>query len=129
MISYYYRSVREEQLKKTDKFRTGSWVNVEAPTRAELELLADKFDLDRDLLADALDPDEIPRSEVEGDIVYVYMRYAYLKNDIVETDPVLLAIGPKFVASVSQHALPNLERLMGSRDLVTTQRAKLLLLL
>jgi magnesium transporter len=129
MISYYYRSVREEQLKKMEKFRTGSWINVEAPTRAELELLVDKFGLDGDLLADALDPDEIPRSEVEGDIVYVYMRYAYRKNDIVETDPVLLAIGPKFVVSVSAHVLPNMERLMGSRDLVTTQRAKLLLLL
>lgn len=129
MISYYYRSVREEQLKKLDKFRTGAWINAIAPTSQELEMLHAKYGLDTDLLTDALDPDEIPRSEVEGDVVYVYMRYAYRRDDTVETDPVLLAIGPKFVASISRHELPNLERLQASKDLVTTQRAKLLLLL
>ncbi|HEY2004186.1 MAG TPA: magnesium transporter CorA family protein [Candidatus Saccharimonadia bacterium] len=129
MISYYYRSVREEMLNKLDKFRTGTWINVEAPTREELEYLQDKFGLDAALLTDALDPDEIPRSEVEGEVVYVYMRYAYRRNEMVETDPVLLAIGPKYVVTISRHELPNLDRLKGSKDVVTTQRAKLLLVL
>jgi magnesium transporter len=129
MISYYYRSVREEKVAKLDTFRTGTWIHAEAPTREELDLLRDKFKLDADLLVDALDPDEIPRIEVEDDIVYVYMRYAYRQGDTVETDPVLLAIAPRFVVSVSRHALPNFERLIVSRDIVTTQRAKLLLLL
>jgi len=127
MISYHYRSVHEEELKKLDKFRTGAWIHAVAPTREEMEHLQTRFGLDADLLADALDPDEIPRSEVEGEIVYVYMRYSFRRDDTVETDPVLLAIGPKFVATVSRHELPNLDRLRGSKDLVTTQRAKLLL--
>src|SRR5918912_464593 len=129
MIGYYYRTASEERLEKLANFRTGAWINVEAPTREELELLTSKHGLDPDLLSDALDPDEIPRTEIEGDIVYVYMRYAYRKEDTVETDPVLLAIGPKFVASVSRHSLPKAERLLASKDLVTTQRSKLLLLL
>ena len=129
MIGYYYRTVREERLAKLANFRTGAWINVEAPTREELELLTSKYGLDPDLLNDALDPHEIPRTEIEGDILYVYMRYAYRKEDTVETDPVLLAIGPKFVASVSRHSLPNVERLLASKDLVTTQPAKLLLML
>jgi magnesium transporter len=129
MISYYYRSVREDQVAKLDKFRTGTWIHAEAPTREELELLHDKYGLDSDLLGDALDPDEIPRIEVEEGIVYIYMRYAYRRGDTVETDPVLLAIAPKFVVSVSRHELPKFERLLASRDIVTTQRAKLLLLL
>jgi magnesium transporter len=129
MIGYYYRAVCEERLEKLAHFRIGAWINAEAPTREELELLSSRYGLDHDLLSDALDPDEIPRTEIEGDIVYVYMRYAYRKDDTVETDPVLLAIGPKFVASVSRHSLPKVERLLASKDLVTTQRSKLLLLL
>jgi magnesium transporter len=76
-----------------------------------------------------LDPDEIPRIEAEGDVVYVYMRYAYRRGEAVETDPVMLAVGPNFVASVSRHPLPNLERLANTPELFTTQRAKLLLLI
>lgn len=106
MISFYYRSVREEQLKKLDKFRVGSWIVAEAPSREELEQLTEKFGLDTDLLMDALDPDEIPRSEVEGEVVYVYMRYSYRRDDTVETDPVLVAIGPKFVVTVSRRPCP-----------------------
>ncbi|MDB5178816.1 MAG: mg2 transporter protein CorA family protein magnesium transporter [Patescibacteria group bacterium] len=129
MISYFYRSVREEQLAKLPKFRTGAWVYAENPTEDELAHLTSKFKLDVDLLKDALDPDEIPRIEVEDDIVYMYMRYSYRRGDVVETDPVLLAVGPNFVASISRRALPDVERLQTNKQLFTTQRAKLLLLL
>jgi magnesium transporter len=129
MITYYYRSLQNEQLSKLDKFRTGSWIDVEAPSKNELEFLKDKFKLDSDMLTDALDPDEIPRIELEDGIVYVYMRYAFRKGEAVETDPVLLTVGPNFVATVSRTPLPNLEKLLHSSSLVTTQRAKLLLVL
>ena len=69
MISYYYRSVREDKLSKLENFRTGSWIYAEAPTKEERDLLTEKFGLDADLLGDALDPDEIPRSEAEGEVV------------------------------------------------------------
>ena len=127
MISYFYRSVREDKLSKLENFRTGSWIYAEAPTREERELLTEKFGLDDDLVGDALDPDEIPRSESEGDVVYVYMRYSYRRGDIIETDPVLVAVGPNFVVTVSRHALPNLQRLVAG--VVTTQRAKLMLVI
>jgi len=127
MISYYYRSVREDKLSKLENFRTGSWIYAEAPTKEERDLLTEKFGLDADLLGDALDPDEIPRSEAEGEVVYSYMRYSYRKGDTVETDPVLVAVGPNFVATISRHALPNLQRLLAV--VVTTQRAKLMLLI
>lgn len=129
MIKYFYRTVREDKLAKLDKFRTGSWIYAESPTADELAILTEKFNLEADLLTDALDPDEIPRIEVEGEIVYVYMRYAYRRGDVVDTDPVLLAVGPNFVATVVRHELPGLERFLATAVLYTTQRAKLLLLL
>jgi magnesium transporter len=129
MINYYYRSLEDAKLTQLDTFRTGSWVHVEAPGKDELGLLVEKFKLDPDLLRDALDPDEIPRIELEDGIAYVYMRYAYRRGDAVETDPVLLAVGPNFVATVTRHALPGLDRFMAMPALFTTQRVKLLLMI
>ena len=33
MISYHYRSVHEEELKKLGKFRTGAWIHAVAPSQ------------------------------------------------------------------------------------------------
>jgi len=127
MITYFYRNVREEKLLEAARFRTGAWVHVEAPTEEELRTLAAKFKLDHDLLNDALDPNEIPRIELDEDILYIYMRYANRAGNQVTTSPVLLVVGPKFVASISRASIPDLSRLTRAADLFTTQRAKLLL--
>jgi magnesium transporter len=127
MITYFYRSVREEKLTQIKRFRAGSWLHAEAPTDEDLKILTEKFGLDTDLLNDALDPDEIPRIEAEDDIIYVYMRYATRSGSHVSTHPVLLVVSPKFVASIARTGLPDFGRLSSSSQLFSTQRAKLLL--
>lgn len=127
MITYHYRSLRDDKLTKQLAFRTGALVVVEAPVPDELKLLEETFGLDPDLLTDALDPDEIPRIDYDNDILYLYMRYSYRRGDVVETDPALLAVGPNYVAVISRRPLTGLERLLSSPQLYTTQRAKLLL--
>lgn len=129
MITYHYRSLQDEKVAKLDDFKSGSLVVAESPNGDELKLLASRFKLDPDLLADALDPDEIPRIDVDEGILYVYMRYSYRKGEVVETDPILLAVGPTFVAAVSRRQLTGLDRVLSSSALYTTQPAKLLLLL
>src|SRR5207245_2024434 len=108
MITYFYRNIRDDQMVQLSKFRPGTWIHAEAPTADEIELLKTKFNLDEDLLKDALDPDEIPRIEIEDENVYVYMRYATRSGDQVSTNTVLIVIGPKFVATVSPTTLPTL---------------------
>jgi magnesium transporter len=127
MITYKYRSVRDKKLSAVEVFKAGSLVVVEEPTADELKYLESRFKLDADLLNDALDPDEIPRIDVEDDITYIYMRYSYRKDDVVETDPVLLALGPTFVGIVSMRQLPGLEKFLSTPLLITTQRVKMLM--
>ena len=129
MITYYYRSLHDEKILKPEIFKVGSLVVAETPDQAELKLLESRFNLDPDLLADALDPDEIPRIDSDQGILYVYMRYAYRKGDIVETDPILVSVGPTFVAVVSRRQLTGLDRLLSVPSTHTTQHAKLLLIL
>jgi len=129
MITYQYRDPKDEKLIKSEAFRDGSLIVVESPTSDELNQLESRFKLDLDLMTDALDPDEIPRIDVDEDILYVYMRYSERNGEVVETDPVLLAVGPTFVASISKSPVTGLDKLMNSREFITTERAKLLLLL
>lgn len=129
MISYLYRPAGETKLSKLEAFQPKSLVLAEAPSADELKVLEQKFKLDPDLLADALDPDEIPRVDADNDLLYIYMRYSYRRGDVVDTDPVLIVVGRDFVGIVVRRQLPGLERLANSAMFVTTQRAKLLLLL
>jgi len=127
MITFFYRNVREAALTTAEQFRPGTWIHAEVPTEDELARLSSEFGLDADLLNDALDPEEIPRVELDGDNVYVYTRFATRNGAQVATNSLLLVVTPKFVASITRVPLPDLARLTATADLYTTQRPKLLL--
>ncbi len=129
MINYYYKSLRTEAVKELDEYKRGSWVYVEAPSEDELDYLTSKFDLDRGILQDALDENEMPRLEKEGEISYIFVRFA-LTNDEGElvTMPLLFVFGKELLMTVSLVRLPSLAAFVqGKIDFATTQRAKLVL--
>lgn len=129
MISYLYKSLRSTELKQLEDYRRGTWVYVEDPTNDEVALLADKFKLELGYLEDALDEEEQPRLEREGDQIYLFCRFAYRKsNGEVDTAPVLIIFGGEYVIMVSREHVPAVDRFMRGRiEFATTQRAKLVL--
>ena len=129
MIKYYYRSLRRQTIQELDDYRRGTWVYAEAPSEEELAQLAQKFDLEPGNLQDALDEDEMPRLEKEGDQVYIFVRFAF-KNREGEliTKPLLFVLASEAVITIAPVPLPSLDRfLRGKVDFATTQRAKLVL--
>ena len=129
MIKYYYKSLRSQQVKELDDYQRGCWVYAEAPSEKELQHLAKKFKLEIGHLEDALDVDEMPRLEREGDQSYIFVRFAY-KNEEEElvTVPLLFIFGNDILITVSSVRLPSLDMfLRGKIDFATTQRAKLVL--
>lgn len=129
MISYYYKDVRSSDLLILDKHRAGAWVCVEHPTSKELDFLSEKFHLDSGHLSDALDMEEMPRIEREGDSLYVFLRYAYAEDDLeLSTAPILIVLSPKAVITVTVNSTPRLQQFMSGRlDFSTTQKNKLFL--
>lgn len=129
MIRYYYKDVRSTELLVLDKHRAGSWICVEQPTAEEIDFLADKFALDPGHLSDALDSEEMPRLEREGDTVYVFLRYAYVQDDLdLSTAPLLIILSPKAVITVALHTMPRLQHFTNGRvEFSTTQKTKLFL--
>ncbi|KKQ80202.1 MAG: Mg2 transporter protein CorA family protein, partial [Candidatus Daviesbacteria bacterium GW2011_GWA1_38_7] len=130
MINIYYRNIKEKALHKLDEFRAGSWIYVEKPTQEEIDQLTKDFGLDEGLLRDATDLFEVPRLEVEDDIVYIYTRFPFSENEQILTSPVLIAAGGNFVLTISDRPLPGLERFLEHKiDFYTTQKVKFLLIL
>ncbi|HEX8762801.1 MAG TPA: magnesium transporter CorA family protein [Candidatus Saccharimonadales bacterium] len=129
MIKYYYKSLRSQQVQELSEYKRGSWVYVEAPTEEEVGFLVDKFKIDEGHVQDALDEDEMPRLEKEGDQSYIFVRYAY-KNSEAElvTVPLLFIFSDDIVITISLVRLPCLEKfLSGKVEFATTQRAKFIL--
>jgi magnesium transporter len=131
MIKYYFKSIRSGRVQELEQYKPGSWVCVEAPSHAEIEQLAQKFSLEQGHLQDALDEDEMPRLEKEGDQSYIFVRFAYKTPDgELITAPLLFVFSSDLVITVSQVPLPSLNAfLSGKISYATTQRAQLILLI
>lgn len=129
MITYLYKSLRTDELQKLAEYRPGTWVHAEAPTEDEVAELITRFKLEPGHLEDALDQDEQPRLEREGDQFYLFTRYAYRKNNNeVDTAPALIIFGGEYVIMVSQGHVPAVDSFLRGRiAFATTQRAKLVL--
>jgi magnesium transporter len=129
MIKYYYKSLRSESLSELEDYKRGTWIYVEAPSEEELGQLAAKFKLDEGILQDALDENEMPRLEKEGDVSYIFVRFAMINGDgELDTVPLLFVFGAELLMTVSLVRLPPLAGILqGKLDFATTQRAKLVL--
>lgn len=131
MIKYFYKSLRSAAVKELKEPQRGSWIHAEAPSREEVEELVKRFGVELGFLEDALDEDEMPRLEREGDQSYMFVRYPY-KNDEGEMDtaPLLIVFDSEMVMTVSLLHLPAVDALLKRpAPFATTQRTKLILLL
>lgn len=129
MITYYYKNIRSKKLTVLDQFKSGAWVCVESPTIEEIQYLTDTFQLDAGTMNDILDEDEMPRLDNEGDLTYIFVRYAYTdEHNELTTAPLLFVIGKDTFITVALKQLPRLQRFIeGKIDISTTQRTKLFL--
>ena len=130
MIRHYYKSLRTQAVKELDAPKRGSWVYVEAPSLKELEQLAADYNLELGHLEDALDEEELPRLEKEGDHSYIFVRFSYKNADgMIATAPLLFIFAENLLITISLVRPPFLDKFFaGKVEYATTQRAKLLLL-
>ncbi len=131
MIKFIERKAKA-RTKELNEFRRGSWIYAEAPSDVEMDLLREKFNLDAGHLQDALDEDEMPRLEREGEHLYLFTRFPYQdSNSQLETATVLLVLSKEFLLSLSTKPLPRLESLMGDEityETANTEQVMLLIL-
>jgi len=125
MINIYHSTARERKLAAIDSARAGSWVHVVEPTEKELEEIAREFDLDKDVLMDAIDPHEAPRVEESEGATYVFCRYCRPADPDIPTEPMLIIYIEKNIITVMRSADDILDRLInGQVPILTTQKTK-----
>lgn len=127
MITYYFRTIKDTELKVIPEARTGVWIHVTKPTSEDIEILRTQFGIDEDILEDAQDFFEVPRVERVGTLTYFFTRYPYRDevND-ADTAPLMLVVGETFVLTLAPRPVPIFDQVVsGKVPVVTTQKSKL----
>lgn len=128
MITYYYSNARSRILDVIDGPKVGSWCHVVEPLDAELEQVAEEFELDIDLLKDATDLYEAPRIDVDAGTIYVFTRYCHPEGKEVATEPLLIAYTSNNIVTVMRRSYNVVDQLVGGKvETLTTQKTKTLL--
>ena len=127
MIKIYQKKLTDSEIKEVTDFRPGSWICVQNVSEEEIATL-ERFKLDLNILKDALDPFEVPRVEIENEVVYIFTRLAQELNGRITTVPLLIAIGPDFVLTLSKEENQIINKFVdNSLDFTTTQKTQLVL--
>ena len=126
MITHYFRTIKDAELKTIDTIRTGVWSHVVAPSDDELEALAQMYALDRAVLEDARDFFEVPRMERSNGVTYFFTRYPFdERQEDSGTAPLLIVMGESFIITLALREVPQFAVFLdGSVQIVTTQKAK-----
>lgn len=129
MITYYFRTVKDDALKEVDTIRTGIWIHAVKPKDEELADLFEKLALDEDFIEDAQDFFEVPRIERSKGATYFFTRYPYNEQkEDTDTAPLLIVMGESFVLTVAQRDIPQFKPLLEGTEVIhTTQKTKLFL--
>ena len=129
MITYYFRTIKDQALKEVPDVRSGVWIHAVSPTDAELEGLFKKLALDEDIVEDAQDFFEVPRLERSEGATFFFTRYPFNeKKEDTDTAPLMVVIGESFLLTVAQREIPQFKRFFdGTVDVYTTQKTKLFL--
>ncbi len=127
MVTYYFRTIKDTELKTVTEPRTGVWVHAVAPTKEEIESLVAQFALDEDILEDAQDFFEVPRFERANGATYFFTRYPYNEQtEHSDTAPLLIVMGESFVLTIALREVPMFEKIIkGTLPVMTTQKSKL----
>lgn len=127
MIKIYHKTQKAKELIVSEEFIPNSWVHVENPTAAETTRLVEEFGLEESLLQDAKDIDEVPRYDIEDGIFYIFTRFAYSDEEIIDTIPLLIVVTKNSIVTISYKSFPRMQYFLnGKIDFNTTQRLILL---
>lgn len=127
MITYYFRTIKDDTLKEIADIRNGVWIHADNPSEEELGELAQRLSLDVSILEDAQDFFEVPRMERAGGATYFFTRYLFDDQDEdTDTAPLLIVMGATFVLTVALREVPQFKPFFsGSIVVHTTQKTKL----
>lgn len=126
MITHYFRTLKDSDLKELNEIRSGVWTHVVEPSDEELAQVVSEYALDESVIEDARDFFEVPRMERSQGATYFFTRYPYdEKKEDTDTAPLLVVMGESFVLTIAQREVPQFKEFIdGKTEIHTTQKTK-----
>jgi len=126
MITHYFKTLQDTELKEITSPRNGVWTHVVAPTDEELAEIIAEYGLDESIVVDITDLFEVPRMEKSGSATYFFTRYPYdEKDEDIDTAPLLIVMGESFVLTIAKREVPQFNEFIANKIAVhTTQKAR-----
>lgn len=81
MIKIYKTTNIENKIKKIKRMSTDSWIDLENPTREEINRVSERTDIDKDLINKMLDADELPRIEVDKNATLIVLDIPVISEE------------------------------------------------
>jgi len=129
MIEYLKRLDKKEKLRKINSISEDCWIKCIDPSEEELDNLAKKFKLRKDLLIDGLDVYENPRIEQDKGIVYIFLRapipenMSQMKLEQDSSGSFLIVLTKDNIISISKTELELFGILKEAKGLYTNNRS------
>jgi len=79
MIQMFHKA--SYNLREIGELEPGCWINITAPTPAEVDDISRRLNVPQTMLTDPLDEDERARIEVEDDTLLILLRVPYFTSD------------------------------------------------
>lgn len=130
MLQFLRSTNRNLTIALQEDIKAGTWIRSERPSDDEKALLLE-IGIDEDILADALDPHEVPRVELDHGWTYFITRLPDTDDEFNDfTTPILFAMGDKYIVTISRDPLgrlwqPFIEKVTSP----TTQKTKFFILM
>ncbi|HEY0965353.1 MAG TPA: magnesium transporter CorA family protein [Candidatus Saccharimonadales bacterium] len=125
----YLTSSEDNTIIDAGQLTQSGWVRSERPTDDEKAILIE-LGIDSDILADALDPHEVPRVELEDGWTYFITRLPDTDDEFNDfTTPILFALGKDATVTVSRDSLGRLWQPFIDKTTIDTKQQTTLLML
>ncbi len=126
MLQYLRASASNLTIQQKENLTNGTWVRSERPNDDEKAALI-KLGIDEDILADALDPHEVPRVELDDGWTYFITRLPDTDDDFNDfTTPILFAVSDENLFTISRNSLGRLwQPFIDTAAIPTANRTKL----
>ena len=79
MIQMFHKA--SYNLREISELEPGCWINIVAPTPAEVEDISRRLNIPQTMITDPLDKDERARIEIEDDTLLILLRVPYFTSD------------------------------------------------
>ncbi len=130
MLTFYFRNIKDEELKEVDKPCAGVWAHAVNPSEEEFAALIKDFSLDEDIIEDAKDFYEVPRMEKSGGATYIFTRYPLRDQSQGNTTaPLLMVMGESYIVTIAVREIPLFKKIISGEEVIyTAQKSKFLIM-